>query len=107
MQSPWYQFFLTHDPGEDWAKITVPVLGLYGGNDAQVDAEQNTTALQAALEKAGNQDFTITVIPTANHLFQDATTGSVQEYAQLPPQLMPEFLSTVSDWLLAHVQLPQ
>ena len=107
MQSPWYQFFLNHDPGEDWAEITVPVLGLYGGNDAQVDAEQNTTALQAALEKAGNQDFTITVIPTANHLFQDATTGSVQEYAQLEPHLMPEFLSTVSDWLLVHVQLPQ
>lgn len=107
LQSPWYQFFLDHDPGEDLAKVTVPVLGLYGGHDSQVDADQNTAALQAALEKAGNQDVTITVIPTANHLFQDATTGSVQEYAQLEPHLMPEFLAAVSDWLAAHVQTPQ
>lgn len=107
LQSPWYQFFLAHDPGQDFAKITVPVLGLYGGNDAQVDADQNSTALQAALEKAGNEDVTITVLPTANHLFQDATTGSVQEYVQLEPHLMPEFLSAVSDWLLAHVETAQ
>lgn len=105
LQSPWYQFFLAYDPGEDWAKITVPVLGLFGGNDAQVDADQNAAALETALEKAGNQDVTITVIPTANHLFQDATTGSVEEYAQLEPRLMPEFLNAVSDWLLARVQL--
>ncbi|MEZ4771433.1 MAG: alpha/beta fold hydrolase, partial [Caldilineales bacterium] len=103
LQSPWYQFFLSHDPGEDFAKVTVPVLGVYGGKDAQVDADVNTAALQAALEKAGNQDVTIIVIPTANHLFQDATTGSVQEYAQLEPHLMPEFLTTISDWLAAHV----
>ena len=107
LQSPWYQFFLAHDPGEDWAKVTVPVLGLFGGNDAQVDADTNAAALRAALDKAGNQDVTITVIPTANHLFQDATTGSVEEYAQLEPHLMPEFLTAVSDWLAAHVQLPQ
>lgn len=107
LQSPWYQFFLAYDPSEDWAKITVPVLGLFGGNDAQVDADQNAAALETALEKADNQDVTITVLPTANHLFQDATTGSVEEYAQLEPRLMPEFLSAVSDWLLARVQLAQ
>ena len=68
---------------------------------------RTAAALQAALEKAGNEDVTITVLPTANHLFQDATTGSVQEYAQLEPHLMPEFLSAVSDWLLAHVETAQ
>jgi dienelactone hydrolase len=105
-QSPWYQFFLRHDPADDLAKITAPVLGMYGGNDTQVDAEQNTTALQAALERAGNADVTIQVLPTANHLFQDAQTGGVEEYAALPPQLMPEFLEAISQWLLARVQLP-
>jgi hypothetical protein len=106
LQSPWYQYFMSHDPGQDWAQITAPVLGLYGGNDTQVDAEQNSAALQAALESAGNADVTIQVLPTANHLFQDATTGGVDEYATLPPQLMPEFLEAISQWLLARVQLP-
>ncbi len=106
LQSPWYQFFLSHDPADDLARVTAPVLGIFGGNDAQVDADQNSTALQAALERAGNTDVTIQVLPTANHLFQDAVTGGVDEYAALPPQLMPEFLQAISQWLLARVQLP-
>jgi uncharacterized protein len=106
LQSPWYQFFLSHDPAQDLAQVTAPVLGIFGGNDTQVDAEQNSAALQAALERAGNPDATIQVLPTANHLFQDATTGGVDEYSLLPPQLMPEFLQAISQWLLARVQLP-
>ncbi len=106
LRSPWYQFFLSHDPGQDWAQVAAPVLGLYGGNDTQVDAAQNTAALEAVLARAGNADVTIQVLPTANHLFQDAATGGVDEYAALPAQLMPEFLEAISQWLLARVQLP-
>jgi hypothetical protein len=106
LRSPWYQFFLSHDPAQDWAQVSAPVLGIFGGNDTQVDAEQNSTALQAALERTGNTDVTIQILPTANHLFQDAATGGVDEYAALPPQLMPEFLEAISQWLVARVQLP-
>ena len=105
-QSPWYQFFLHYNPADDLAKVSAPVLGIFGGNDTQVDAAQNSTALQAALDQAGNTDVTISVLPTANHLFQQATTGGVDEYATLPPQLMPEFLEAISQWLLARVQTP-
>lgn len=105
-QSPWYQFFLRYNPADDLAKVGAPVLGIFGGKDAQVDAEQNSAALQAALDKAGNADVTIQVLPAANHLFQEAQTGGVAEYATLPPHLMPEFLEAVSQWLLARVQLP-
>lgn len=105
-QSPWYQFFLRYNPTDDLAKVSAPVLGIFGGRDVQVDAEQNSTALQAALGKAGNADVTIRVLPTANHLFQEAQTGGVAEYASLPPQLMPDFLAAISQWLLARVQLP-
>ena len=105
-QSPWYQFFLRHDPGQDWTQVTVPVLGIFGARDTQVDAEQNSAALQAALDQAGNSDVTITVLPAANHLFQEAGTGGVDEYAALPPQLMPEFLEAISQWLLERVQAP-
>lgn len=105
-QSPWYQFFLAHNPADDLAKVGAPVLGIFGGKDTQVDAGQNSAALQAALDKAGNSDVTIQVLPAANHLFQEATTGGVDEYATLPPQLMPEFLDIVSEWLLARVQAP-
>jgi hypothetical protein len=106
LRSPWYQFFLSHDPAQDWAQVTAPVLGIFGENDTQVDAAQNSAAMQAALNRAGNADVTILTLPAANHLFQEAVTGGVEEYATLPPQLMPEFLETISQWLLARVQLP-
>ncbi len=98
-QSPWYQFFLKHDPREDWAKVTVPVLGLYGGKDTQVDADSNTAALRTALDKADNSDVTLITLPTANHLFQNAQSGGVDEYSTLEPALMPEFLNALSQWL--------
>ncbi len=101
-QSPWYQHFLTHDPAEDWAQVTVPVLALFGAKDAQVDAEQNRTALEAALRRAGNDDVTVVVLPTANHLFQDAQTGAFEEYAALAPEFVPGFLDTISQWLAAR-----
>ena len=104
MKGPWFQNFLTYDVGQDWAKITVPVLALFGGLDVQVDADQNSPALKAALEKAKNSDVTVKVFPDANHLFQKATTGSVQEYATLPTDFVPGFLDTIADWLLERVK---
>ena len=104
MKSPWFQNFLTYDIGQDWAKITVPVLALFGGLDVQVDADQNSPALKAALEQAKNPDVTVKLFPDANHLFQKATTGSVEEYATLPTDFVPGFLDTISDWLLERIK---
>ena len=103
-KSPWYQTFLTYDVGQDWAKVTVPVLALFGGLDVQVDADQNSPALKSALDKAKNSDVTVKVFPKANHLFQEAVTGSVEEYATLPTDFVPGFLDTISDWLLERVK---
>jgi uncharacterized protein len=100
----WFYFFLTHDPAEDWSQVHVPVLALYGDLDTQVDVDQNAPALKAALEQAGNLDVTVVSFPTANHLFQDAVTGSPNEYATLEPTFLPDFLPTVIDWTQEQVQ---
>jgi uncharacterized protein len=105
--SDWMRFFLEYDPAVDWAKTTVPVLGIFGGKDVQVVAEQNAPPLEAALETAGNTDYEIVTLPTANHLFQDAKTGGTSEYGTLPAEFVAEFLPTVGDWILAHVTLPE
>lgn len=104
-QSPWYQFFLKHDPSQDWAKITVPVLALFGDLDVQVDVSQNRPPMEEALVRAGNEDVAVVVFPTANHLFMDAVTGGVEEYATLPPDFVPGFLETIADWLLQIVEV--
>lgn len=100
----WMAFALTYDPAGDWAQVDVPVLALYGGLDMQVDAAQSIPPLEAAL--AANEDVTIVTFPTANHLFQDAITGSGLEYGSLPAEFVPDFLPTIADWLLARVTLP-
>lgn len=103
LRSPWYQYFVAHDSGADWAQVKAPVLALFGGKDTQVDAEQNRPALEAALRRAGNQDVTVVVLPDANHLFQTAQTGAPQEYASLSTDFDPGFLPAISAWLLPRV----
>jgi len=56
---------------------------------------------------AGNQDFSIVVLPGANHLFQTAITGSADEYFSLAREFTPALLPTIIDWVLRHVTLPQ
>jgi pimeloyl-ACP methyl ester carboxylesterase len=103
--SPWWAYFLAYDPRPDWAKATMPVLGVFGGLDVQVDAEQNASALEAALKRAGNKDYKIVILPDANHLMQAATTGGVAEYATLKQEFTAAFLPTVGDWIVAHVTI--
>jgi uncharacterized protein len=105
--SDWMRFFLDYDPAIDWAKTTIPVLGVFGGKDVQVVAQQNAPALEAALDTAGNTDYEIVTLPTANHLFQDAETGGTSEYGTLPAEFVADFLPTVGDWILDHVTLPE
>lgn len=107
LQSPWYRFFIAYDPAEDLAQIRVPVLAIFGGLDLQVPAEANAEAISAALETAGNADVTIEIIPNANHLFQAAESGGVDEYSRLAPEFVPGFLETISEWLLARVKISQ
>ena len=96
----WMRFFLTYDPAGDWSRTRVPVLALFGVLDVQVDLWQNRAGMLAALERARNGDVTVAVFPRANHLFQQATTGSLTEYASLPPTFVPLFLETISAWIL-------
>lgn len=98
----WMRFFLTHDPAVDWGKVRVPVLALFGVLDVQVDLWQNRAGMLAALNRAANGDVTVAVFPRANHLFQQATTGSITEYRTLPPTFVPRFLDTISSWILSR-----
>lgn len=97
---PWMRFFLGHNPAADLRRVKVPVLALLGGKDAQVVAEQNAPAIEAALKEAGNTDATVQTIPGVNHLFQKARTGAVQEYGMIATTIEPEVLEQISGWIV-------
>ncbi|MCY3742235.1 MAG: alpha/beta fold hydrolase [Candidatus Poribacteria bacterium] len=99
--TPWMRYFLTFDPRPAFEKIRVPVLALNGELDVQVDAEQNLTAIVAALEKGGNHKVTVHRLPEHNHLFQRARTGLVNEYGAIEETLSPMVLDLIRDWILS------
>jgi len=103
--SPWFSFFLTYDPAVDWAKTTIPVLAVFGGLDMQVPDEQNAPPFEAAMQAAGNTDYTVVILPDANHLMQSAVTGGSNEYGTLAQEFTPDFLPTVTAWILERVDV--
>ena len=99
--TPWMRYFLTFDPRPALEKIRVPVLALNGELDVQVDADQNLTAIAAALEKGGNRNVTVHRLPEHNHLFQRAKTGLINEYGVIEETISPEVLDLIRDWVLS------
>ena len=102
--NPWMRYFLAFDPRPALEAIRVPILALNGELDVQVDAEQNLTAIDAALEKGGNHNVTLHRLPKHNHLFQRAKTGLINEYAVIEETLSPEVLDLIRDWVVSVTQ---
>ena len=98
VESEWFENFLQHDPADEISAVSCPVLALYGSLDIQVPPERNLEAMQMAL--SDNSSALVMVIEGANHLFQAAVDGSVEEYAALEPEFIDGFELTVSDWIL-------
>jgi len=102
--SPWFRFFLTHDPRPDLRAVRCPVLALFGEKDMQVPAKENATEAEAALKAGGNPDATVKIVPGVNHLFQAASTGLPTEYGLIEETISPSVLQTISDWILARAK---
>jgi hypothetical protein len=98
--SPWFRYYVKYDPIPALEKVKVPVLMIFGELDMQVTAAQNKSKMEEALKRGGNNNFKSIVFPKANHLYQEAKTGSPNEYADLPKEFVPGFLETIASWIL-------
>lgn len=105
LDSPWFRYFLTYDPRPALEKVKCPVLAMDGALDLQVSAKENLNEIETALKKGGNKDYTIKLMPGLNHLFQDAKTGSPNEYAQIEETFAPEALKVMGDWIVEKTSL--
>ena len=97
---PWFAYFLKINPADYWSKLKIPVLAINGAKDLQVLSKENLAGIKIALEKAKNNQFEIVEFPNLNHLFQEAKTGSVEEYAQIEQTIAPQVLDKMSSWIL-------
>jgi dienelactone hydrolase len=96
-KSPWFRFFVDYDPKEALEQVMCPVLFVFGELDMQVPLEVNRKAIWNVLKQSGNNDYTLKMIPKANHMFQSAKTGSPSEYLSLEKKFVPGFLEIISD----------
>ena len=97
--TPWFQFFLKHDPATVLKRVECPVLAVNGETDLQVWHEQNLPAIVAALKSGGNNQFRAVRLPGLNHLFQRSETGKVSEYGEIELTIANECLDLVGDWI--------
>ncbi len=93
----WERYFLAYDPAPTLASLKVPVLALNGSLDVQVPAKENVAAARKALK--GNPNATVIELPGMNHLLQDATTGSPNEYNDIEETMSPTALKIITEWV--------
>lgn len=94
-ETPIFQSYTSYDPSPFWLEVDVPTLAIFGSLDVQVSAEQNIPVIEGV-----NDNITIVTIENMNHIFQEAETGSISEYATLEPVVMTQLLETMSEWIL-------
>jgi uncharacterized protein len=103
---PYWQFIRRlyfYDPAPTLRQLRVPVLALFGELDNNILAEKNKTAWEAALKAAGNTDYTLRVIPKANHIMLEAKVGSNAEMASLQ-RFAPAYFAIIQDWLARRIR---
>ncbi|MDE6528936.1 MAG: hypothetical protein K2L78_07810, partial [Muribaculaceae bacterium] len=91
--SPWYRKMIKYDPAADIAGVRKPWLALNGERDTQVLAANLETI------KTLNPKADTVLLPAHNHLFQQCTTGLINEYATIPEDISQETLDAIIDWL--------
>lgn len=104
-KSVWLRWFLTHDPRETLQKVKCPVLALIGSRDLQVPPEENIPEIEKALKAGGNSNAVVKELPSLNHLFQEAKTGQVAEYATIQQTMSPTALDEIASWLRKQLKV--
>ena len=103
VNNPWFRYFLTYDPAETLARVTVPVLAINGEKDLQVPYEENLREIEAALRRGGNAHYEVHALPDLNHLFQHAETGAPGEYGEIEETWSVDAMELIAEWILKTV----
>lgn len=98
LNSPWFRYFLSHDPGPVLRFVDCPILALYGGKDLQVLAEPNAFHMQLVIARDSSINE-VKVFPEMNHLFQKAKTGSMEEYGRTEETISEEVMEYMLRWM--------
>jgi pimeloyl-ACP methyl ester carboxylesterase len=103
---PYWQFIRRlyfYDPAPTLRQLQTPTIAIFGELDNNIVAEKNKAAWEAALKAGGNPDYTLRILPKANHAQWDAKVGSNAEMPALRGYV-PEYFTTIQDWLARRIR---
>ncbi|MEJ7662231.1 MAG: alpha/beta fold hydrolase [Hymenobacter sp.] len=103
LTSPWSRFFLDFDPATRLPLVRCPVLLLNGTADLQAAAGRHLGRLQKGL-RASNQPVEAHRLGGANHWFQAAPDKWPIVAGERQPNIAPEALDYLRDWLLSFAR---
>lgn len=86
------------DPGPVWQRVRVPVLVVWGEEDALVPVAPSKRRIETSLRAAGNRDVTTLVFPAAGHGLAVTARPGVWDW----PRLAPGFHETMVKWIVAR-----
>lgn len=92
-----------YDPAPVLRQLQVPVLAMFGELDNNIVANKNKAAWEAALRAGGHRDYTLRVLPAANHYLWEAEIGSNAEMPSLR-RFVPEYFATIQGWLAKRIR---
>lgn len=90
------------DPAKTWEQVHCPVLVLLGELDANAPSKVSAAIFERGLKKGGNRDYSVRVLPKANHGLFEAETGYSVEWPRLK-RYVPGYMDGITDWLLKRV----
>src|SRR5687767_8343529 len=98
----WWRLRGPFDPTASLMKIRIPVLVLLGELDWAIPSKASALAFEQAFKRAGNTDYSIKVLPKANHGLLEASTGYGSEFSRLK-RYVPGYMDGMATWLRQRV----
>tara|TARA_R100001143_G_C3360945_1_gene135544 strand:+ start:1150 stop:2529 length:1380 start_codon:yes stop_codon:yes gene_type:complete len=97
-KSDWFKSLIEIQPAEVFKQNQIPILAIFGERDMQVYPDAN---IEEVLKLRNELDVSLdySVIPEANHLFQQANSGLPSEYGMLDRSFADGFISAIIEWL--------
>ncbi|GGP50777.1 alpha/beta hydrolase family protein [Saccharothrix coeruleofusca] len=83
-----------YDPAPALARVTQPVLGLWGEQDRVIPGGESMRVFQESLDRGGNTRYTLRTVPGAEHTMRVSADG-----IRRGDEVSPEYLGLVGSWV--------
>lgn len=98
--SPWYRFFVRHNPAVYAEKVRCPVLAINGTKDVMVRCESNLNSVKRIF--TNSKSVTTHAIEGINHILLPCERGTQDEYRSIKEPIPAEIFDTIWKWILAQ-----